>query len=104
MVIGADSLARRLGDASPAVRPVVLDVRWALGGPPGRELYATGHIPGAVFIDLDHDLAGPPGPRGRHPLPDPDDFQAAMRRARVAAERTVAVYDDGSPGPAARAW
>ena len=57
--------------------PVVLDVRWTLAGPPGREVYAAGHVPGAVFVDLDADLADPPGAGGRHPLPDPARFAAA---------------------------
>ncbi|MFY9931933.1 MAG: sulfurtransferase, partial [Streptosporangiaceae bacterium] len=59
--------------------PVLLDVRWRLGGPPGIEAYRQGHLPGAVFTDLDRELAGPPGPGGRHPLPEAGAFQAAMR-------------------------
>ena len=51
--------------------PVLLDVRWRLSGPPGREDYDAGHLPGAVFIDLDTELSGTPGRGGRHPLPDP---------------------------------
>ena len=60
--------------------PVLLDVRWALGDPHGRDHYAAGHIPGAVYVDLDRELAGPPSPEGgRHPLPDLADLQAAAR-------------------------
>lgn len=83
---------------------VVLDVRWRLGGPPGAEAYRNGHLPGAVFIDLDRDLAGPAGPGGRHPLPDPAAFEAAMRRAGVGDDRLVVVYDDADATAAARAW
>jgi thiosulfate/3-mercaptopyruvate sulfurtransferase len=88
--------------ASPA--PVLLDVRWRLGGPPGIDSYRQGHLPGAVFIDLDRDLSGPPGQAGRQPLPDPAAFQAAMRAAGVSQDRPVVVYDDGDATVAARAW
>jgi thiosulfate/3-mercaptopyruvate sulfurtransferase len=82
----------------------LLDVRWRLGGPPGRELYDAGHIPGAVFVDLDRDLAAPPGAGGRHPMPATADFVRAMRRAGVSAGRPVVVYDDADSTAAARAW
>jgi thiosulfate/3-mercaptopyruvate sulfurtransferase len=84
--------------------PLLLDVRWSLTGPPGIESYRAGHVPGAVFVDLDHDLAAAPGVAGRHPLPEPDDAQAAFRRLGVLAERSVVVYDDGDASIAARAW
>jgi thiosulfate/3-mercaptopyruvate sulfurtransferase len=92
-----------------AGRPVaLLDVRWRLGGPPGRELYAAGHVPGAVFIDLDRDLAAPPGnrqrPGGRHPMPAAASFEAAMRRAGVREGQPAVVYDDADSTAAARAW
>ncbi len=100
-LIDVGSLAAALagGDA-----PVLLDVRWRLGGPPGIDSYRAGHLPGAVFADLDAHLAGPPGAGGRHPLPATADFQAAMRRAGVRAGRPVVVYDDGDSTIAARAW
>ena len=82
----------------------VLDVRWQLSAGAQPDLYAAGHIPGAVFVDLDRDLAAPPGSGGRHPLPAAEDFQRAMRAAGVRAERPVVVYDDASGLPAARAW
>jgi thiosulfate/3-mercaptopyruvate sulfurtransferase len=84
--------------------PVLLDVRWRLGGPPGLDAYLDGHLPGAVFIDLDRDLAAPPGPGGRHPLPDPAAFQEAMRAAGASQDRPVVVYDDRDATAAARAW
>jgi thiosulfate/3-mercaptopyruvate sulfurtransferase len=84
--------------------PTLLDVRWELGGPPGRELYLDGHIPGAVFVDLDTGLAGPPGAGGRHPLPAVEEFGAAMRAAGVSGDRPVVVYDAGNSIAAARAW
>ncbi|MCP9205638.1 sulfurtransferase [Streptomyces sp. NEAU-Y11] len=84
--------------------PLLLDVRWQLGGPPGRPEYEAGHLPGAVYVDLDGDLAGPAGPAGRHPLPELSVFAAAMRRAGVGRDRRVVVYDGGQGWAAARAW
>ncbi|MFX8747441.1 rhodanese-like domain-containing protein, partial [Acinetobacter baumannii] len=66
--------------------------------------YRAGHLPDAVFVDLDRDLSGPPGPGGRHPLPAADAVGAAMRAAGVSAHRPVVVYAGAAPGPAARAW
>ena len=85
-------------------QPALLDVRWQLGGPPGIEAYRAGHLPGAAFVDLDRDLAGPPGRGGRHPLPDTARFQAAMRRCGVRGDRAVVVYDQRDTTAAARAW
>jgi thiosulfate/3-mercaptopyruvate sulfurtransferase len=93
--------ASELHDA-PA--PALLDVRWELGGPPGRNLYLDGHIPGAAFVDLDTALAGPPGAGGRHPLPAAHVFGEAMRAAGVSVDRPVVVYDGGNSVAAARAW
>ncbi|MEV7013513.1 sulfurtransferase [Streptosporangium sp. NPDC051022] len=84
--------------------PAILDVRWKLGGPPGAESYREGHVPGAVFCDLNADLAAPAGPLGRHPLPAPGAFQDAMRRLGVSGSRTVVVYDEADSTAAARAW
>jgi thiosulfate/3-mercaptopyruvate sulfurtransferase len=83
--------------------PLLLDVRWTLAGP-DRQSYLDGHIPGAVFCDLDADVAAPPGEGGRHPLPSEDDMTAAMRRLGVAPGRDVVVYDGGNALAAARAW
>ena len=96
--------AAQLADALQAGSPItILDVRWALGGPPGIEEFASGHIPGAQFADLDTELAAPPGP-GRHPLPEPAAFQAAMRSHGVRASQPVVVYDAATGMAAARAW
>lgn len=84
--------------------PALLDVRWRLLGPPGWQDYERGHLPGAVFVDLDTELAAAPGPAGRHPLPDPADLQRALRRAGVDGDRPVVVYDDDNGSVAARAW
>jgi thiosulfate/3-mercaptopyruvate sulfurtransferase len=83
----------------------LLDVRWALGRDDGPDLYRSGHIPGAAFVDLETDLADPPGNgRGRHPLPDLARFGEAMRRCGVRGDRSVVVYDDVAGTSAARAW
>jgi thiosulfate/3-mercaptopyruvate sulfurtransferase len=100
-LITADELQARLTQSPP---PTVLDIRWELATGPQRDAYERGHIPGAVFVDLDRELAAPPGSGGRHPLPAPEGFQAAMRGAGVGEGRTVVVYDDANGLPAARAW
>lgn len=102
-LVGADELRHLLATGAP---PVVLDVRWSLTGPPGRTAYAEGHVPGAVYVDLDTELADPvgDGSRGRHPLPDPARFAAAMRRAGVSLDRPVVVMDGADGSIAARAW
>ena len=100
-LVTAGQLAAEL--AGPGA-PTVLDCRWTLAGGADRDGYGKGHLPAAVFVDLDRDLAAPPGAGGRHPLPAPEAFQAAMRRAGVRDDRPVVAYDQGEPGGAARAW
>lgn len=84
--------------------PALLDVRWALAGPPGIDRYRAGHLPGAGFVDLDTDLAGPPGRGGRHPLPDAVVFESAMRRVGLHAGQFAVVYDDRDSTIAGRLW
>lgn len=99
---GVDELAADLASGTP---PVVLDVRWRLAGPPTAELYAAGHLPAAVAVDLGTDLSRPRRPgEGRHPLPDPGALQATLRRWGVAEGGAVVAYDDGDGSSAARAW
>jgi thiosulfate/3-mercaptopyruvate sulfurtransferase len=101
-LIDARELASALSSAEP---PHVLDVRWKLGGPPGLGEYEKGHIPSAVYVDLDTELAGHgDAVDGRHPLPSIVDFQAAMRRWGLNRGDSVVVYDDASGMSAARAW
>jgi len=87
---------------------ILLDVRYATGGPPGRPAFEAGHIPGAAYVDMDTDLCAlptdPPGIGGRHPLPSRQDFEAAMRRVGVSGDRLVVAYDDWAGRAAARAW
>lgn len=82
----------------------LLDVRWRLGGPSARADYESGHVTGAVFVDLDRDLAASPSSAGRHPLPEAPVFGAAMRRAGVRSHVPVVCYDYRDGTTAARAW
>jgi thiosulfate/3-mercaptopyruvate sulfurtransferase len=100
-LVSTTDLAVSLSGVEP---PVLLDVRWRLGGPPGREDYVRGHLPGAVFLDLDADLSAPPGPAGRHPLPAPADLQRVLRAAGVRDGAPVVVYDADNGSVAARLW
>lgn len=101
-LVSATELAGLTGLMGP--EPVLLDVRWQLGGPPGIEAYQAGHLPGARYVDLDRDLAGPPGAAGRHPLPDPATFERAMRACGLSAGQLAVVYDDAGAMIAARLW
>jgi thiosulfate/3-mercaptopyruvate sulfurtransferase len=102
VLVTAPALAEALTGDRP---PVVLDVRWALGVTDGREQHRAGHVPGAVYVDLESELAAPPSAAaGRHPLPEPADLQAAARRWGVRADRPVVVYDAVGGTSAARAW
>ena len=94
--------AGRFADGGP-VR--VLDVRWRLDRPDGRPEYLDGHIPGAQYVDLDHDLAAHGEPTdGRHPLPSVEALQVAARRWGIDDGDTVVVYDDLKNLSSARAW
>lgn len=85
--------------------PKILDVRWKLGGPPGASEYARGHIPTAVYVDLDSELAKHGAPiDGRHPIPDRADLESAAQRWGLNNGDSVVVYDDAFGMSAARAW
>ncbi len=96
--------APQLADVLGAVR--LLDVRWRLDRPDGRDDFRAGHIPGAVYVDLDAELAdhARPATEGRHPLPSTAALQAAARRWGIREGQTVVVYDDLANQSAARAW
>jgi thiosulfate/3-mercaptopyruvate sulfurtransferase len=96
-VVDTDWLSRHRDEV------LVADVRWYLDGRDARSVYEQGHLPGAVFVDVDRDLAGPPSPdSGRHPLPDPDDFAHSMSRLGIGNGTTVVAYDDAGGVIAAR--
>lgn len=100
------TLKDRLDAADDSDRRIVLlDVRWALGDPHGRDHYLAEHLPGAVFVDLATELAGPADPgRGRHPLPTLEQFQASVRSWGVRSSDAVVAYDDSGNLAAARLW
>lgn len=102
LLVTADWLYARLGD--PQVRPV--DTRWYLTERGlGRAEYDQGHIPGAVYLDVDDDLAAPRGQGpGRHPLPRPEVFAAVAGRAGIGQETRVVAYDASGGAYAARLW
>jgi thiosulfate/3-mercaptopyruvate sulfurtransferase len=80
-----------------------VDCRWELGRPErGLKLYLEGHIPGASFLDVDTDLSGPPGERGRHPLPDAEEFARAAGAAGIGPGVFVVAY--GNMGGPERLW
>lgn len=82
---------------------VLADVRWYLDGRSGMDAYANGHIPGAVWVDLNSHLAAPPSDQGgRHPLPTPEAFAEGMRRAGISDDSLVVAYDDAGGAQAAR--
>ncbi|HKP21575.1 MAG TPA: sulfurtransferase [Thermoleophilaceae bacterium] len=95
----------RLRELLDDPRIAIVDCRWRLGEPgAGQPLWREGHIPGAAFLDLDRDLAAPPGDGGRHPLPSAEAFQASARRAGIRADSLVVAYDEAGEGGAARLW
>ena len=102
LLVSAEWLASHLDDT--AVR--VLDARWSLlEKDKGRNAYLAGHIPGAVFMDVDQDLASPRGQGpGRHPLPLPAPFAARMASAGVGPDTHVIAHDFGDGTTAARVW
>ena len=104
-VVSTDWLAEHLGE--PDLR--VVDVRWYLDpSRRGREAHAAGHVPGAVFLDVDADLSAPGGgrgrPAGRHPWPAPDQVARVMSAAGIGPGVRVVAYDDQSGAVAARLW
>ncbi len=87
----------------PHLHVVVCDVRWYLDGRPGREAYEAGHIPGAIFVDLDRDLTAPPSPEaGRHPLPPAEDFAVALGALGIGPDDVIVAYDDNGGMSAGR--
>jgi thiosulfate/3-mercaptopyruvate sulfurtransferase len=81
---------------------VVCDVRWYLDGRSGRAAYDGGHLPGAIWVDLETDLSGAPGDAGRHPFPTPEAFAEAMGALGIGEGDTVVAYDDDGGAVAAR--
>jgi thiosulfate/3-mercaptopyruvate sulfurtransferase len=101
-LVSAGWLRKHLGEPGS----VIADVRWINGGTADqvRRAFGAGHIPGAVLLDVDRDLAAPPGALGRHPLPDPGAFAATMCRSGIGGSVRVVAYDDAGGSLAARLW
>lgn len=101
-VVSRDVVADHLDDPNW----LLFDCRFDLADPDaGRRAYQVGHVPGAVYVHLDEELAGPVGPEtGRHPLPDPGAFADRLRRWGVTPERQLVAYDDGPGHMAVRFW
>ncbi|MBF6061919.1 sulfurtransferase [Nocardia terpenica] len=103
VLISADDLRKMLSDSGSRVH--LLDVRWVLGDPDGPQHYLDGHIPGAVFVDMETELAAPGSPaRGRHPLPEPSHLQKCARSWGLRTGEPVVIYDANGGLAAARAW
>ena len=104
-------LAREIGPAGASPLPTlrVVDTRFYLDpARRGRDAWRAGHIPGAIFLDMDEDLSAPGGgrglPAGRHPWPGEDKVAAVMGAAGIGPGVRVVAYDDNSGGSAARLW
>jgi thiosulfate/3-mercaptopyruvate sulfurtransferase len=107
-LVTAQGLAAELAGPEGS-RPVLVDVRWALGSgtEANRAAYLQGHLPGAAFLDLESALSGPVAPDrrgGRHPMPERQQVQGALRSAGVRAGHPVVFYDARPSLGAARAW
>jgi thiosulfate/3-mercaptopyruvate sulfurtransferase len=97
-----DAVELRASIDDPRLR--LADVRWVLGSPDqGRRMFDDGHLPGATFVDLEHDLSAREGP-GRHPLPDPTTFTRRMGELGFGTDDRIVVYDDAGGTVAARLW
>jgi thiosulfate/3-mercaptopyruvate sulfurtransferase len=98
-LVSGDWLVDHLADVR------VVDVRWYLDGRSGHEAYLRGHIPGAVWLDIDNELSDPATPEdGRHPLPSPERFAGALARVGIDYGTPVVAYDDAGGSIAARLW
>ena len=102
LLVTTEELARHLDDPDW----IVIDTRHELTNPQtGPRAYAEGHIPGAYFMHVDHDLSGPKtGKTGRHPLPDLQEFAAKLNQRGVGPGKQVVVYDDAAGNFAVRLW
>lgn len=101
-LVSAERLKQVMDEGS--LDPVLLDVRWQLNAPSQRAAYDEAHLPGAQWIEFEEVLSGEPGDDGRHPMPDHENFERAMRAAGVTDDRPVIAYDQANSLAASRAW
>ena len=99
-LVSVDWLAAHLTDHTLRLA----DIRWALSGPPGRQRYEAGHLPGAVFLDADQELSSPGEGPGRHPIPTPKKLGRVLGDAGIGDDHVVIAYDDAGGSIAARLW
>lgn len=99
-VVSVDWLHANLGHRSLRIA----DVRWSLAGPPGRELYKAGHIPGAVFLDAEDELSSPGEGPGRHPVPTAGKLGRVLGKHGIGDEHVGVAYDDAGGSIASRLW
>lgn len=99
-LVDATWLAEHIRDAGLGV----VDFRGAIDGRPARAAYEAGHIPGAVFVDMEGEVTGHRPGAGRHPLPERDAFERVMRAAGIGRDTRVVVYDDQGAFTAGRLW
>ncbi|NKY33516.1 sulfurtransferase [Nocardia speluncae] len=98
----AEELAQSIAAGEPVT---LLDVRWRLDRPDGRNDYRAGHLPGAVYVDLENELSDHSATgRGRHPLPGGAALQRNLRAWGVRSGTPVVIYDDWNRAGSARAW
>jgi thiosulfate/3-mercaptopyruvate sulfurtransferase len=113
-LVDTDWLAREIGPSSlasaePLAALRIVDTRFYLDpARRGRDAWRAGHIPGAIFLDMDEDLSAPGGgrglPAGRHPWPSEAQVARVMTRAGIGPGVRVVAYDDNAGGSAARLW
>jgi thiosulfate/3-mercaptopyruvate sulfurtransferase len=106
-LVSVERLATDVDGRASGPDLAIVDVRWYLGRPgDGRRAYLEGHVPGAIHLDLDEDLADLSGlgAPGRHPLPSPTVFAARMAAAGIGDSTFVVAYDDAGGWVAARLW
>src|SRR5947209_2102118 len=88
-IIEIDRVLEHLGEL------VLADVRWYPDGRSSHEACTAGHVPGAVYVELERWLAGHGGPKvGAHPLPAPEVFAQGMSELGIGDDDAVVAYDD----------
>lgn len=105
-IVDPKAVHRKFKNGRPPADLLLIDTRYSLKDAGwGRRAYEEGHVPGAVFADVDRDLSAPVRPQtGRHPLPDVDDFVETASRWGIDDDVQVVCYDDFGGAWASRAW
>lgn len=103
-LISAQSLHQYISDSTTPI--CIIDARFNLSAPKqGQEMYSQGHIPGAIFLDLDKEMCGhKTGTNGRHPLPDREELAQRLRQIGINDDTLIIIYDDADSMFAAHVW